>query len=151
MDPVRSEAGLIDLGRFLFRLSLPLEISNRNDGRGHQWFRTDAEKKAVAEALQIFYPNGPPAEAREMDSGGTVNLVVRRILGKRQRWFDPDSILRGNAKEIVDAIVDHGFLSGDGYPAVGFVAGVQIKDPEAGPALAVDFFRAREYISDRSF
>jgi hypothetical protein len=35
-----------------------------------------------------------------------VDVVITRVLGKGQRLYDPDSIGRGNCKQIVDCLTD---------------------------------------------
>ena len=85
---------------------LPIELTNRNDGQGHSWHRTAAEKKRIGNALAHLRRATPlPCPVR---------LIVTRVLGKGQRLWDADSIGRGNAKQIIDTLTDLGWWPDDG-------------------------------------
>lgn len=83
---------------------LPIELTNRNDGRGYSWHRTAAEKKRIQKALANM-----PREPFSVP----VRITVTRILGKGQRLWDYDSGLRGNWKEIQDTLVNLGWFHDD--------------------------------------
>lgn len=87
---------------------LPVEMNNRNDGQGHAYYRTAKEKKELAATLghSMLGLRRTPFEHR-------VDLMLTRILGKGQRLFDPDSIGRGNAKQIIDTLTDLGWWHDD--------------------------------------
>ncbi len=72
-----------------------------------------------------------------------VQIVVIRVLGKNQRLWDYSSVLRGNWKEIEDALVACGFLHDDGPDYVKLVIGVQeTLERERGPCVDVLFLRS---------
>jgi hypothetical protein len=83
---------------------LPVEMINRNDGQGHSQWRTVKDKKQIGLALSNL--KRKPFEHR-------VDITLTRILGKGQRLFDPDSIGRGNAKQIIDTLTDLGWWYDD--------------------------------------
>ena len=83
---------------------LPVEMNNRNDGQGHSQWRTVKDKKQIGLALNNL--KRKPFEHR-------VDIVLTRILGKRQQMVDPDSIGRGNAKQIVDTLTELGWWHDD--------------------------------------
>jgi hypothetical protein len=40
-------------------------------------------------------------------------LIVRRVLGAKQKYYDADSVLRGNAKECIDGLIEAGLARDD--------------------------------------
>jgi hypothetical protein len=87
---------------------LPVEMINRNDGQGHAYYRTAKEKKELAATL-----GHNMLGLRRTPFAHRVDVMLTRILGKGQRLFDPDSIGRGNAKQIVDTLTDLGWWHDD--------------------------------------
>ena len=86
-------------------VELPYELTNKNHGRGYSWHASAAERKRLDllfRALGARSPYDVP-----------VVLVLTRVLGRGQRLFDSDSLLRGNSKEIIDAMVAHGWFHDD--------------------------------------
>lgn len=88
-------------------LVLPIELTNGNDGRTKH-FGAAAKRRREYEAT-IRYLHG-----RIQPVSTPCRITVTRILGKGQRLMDADSLGRGNAKELIDAIVAVGFLPDDG-------------------------------------
>jgi hypothetical protein len=123
-------------GELAWSITLPVELLNRNDGRGHAHWRSTAEKKRLANLLPLL--------ARREPFGVPVFLVVTRILGKGQRLWDEDSILRGSAKELIDAMVGAKWLHDDSPKWVCGVLGRQCaRNRPDHPAVRVDFFVAK--------
>lgn len=88
-----------------FIATLPVSLINRNDGQGHHWARTAEAKKKLKVALNSFRRTKPfPCR---------VDVVMTRLLGKGQKLLDPDSLGRGNAKQIVDVLTDLGWWIDD--------------------------------------
>lgn len=85
---------------------LPFELTNGNDGRGSKWFSSAKIRKEFEATLRTLGMTRIP-------SPHPVRLTVTRILGKGQRLWDPSSILRGNWKEIEDALVACGWFIDD--------------------------------------
>ena len=72
-----------------------------------------------------------------------VGIVFTRVLGKKQRLYDSDSILRGNVKELLDSIVDFGILGDDNNDHVLWSLGLQDKERRSeGPLTEVSFYGA---------
>ena len=97
---------------------LPFKLTNSNGGRGHHWgasakFRDKAEKKL----RQIGFTRHPfPCK---------VFVTVTRILGRGERLWDSSSVLRGNYKEIEDALVACGWFVDDSMDYIGLTIGKQ--------------------------
>lgn len=85
-------------------LVLPIELTNGNDGRGSKWFSSAKVRKRIE--MELAYLRRNPF------NDPTV-VTITRILGKNQRLWDNDSIGRGNAKELVDALVALGWWHDD--------------------------------------
>jgi hypothetical protein len=84
---------------------LPIELTNGNDGRGSKWFRSSSRRKIIARTL---------ANERRTPFAFPVAIRLTRILGPGQRLWDADSVGRGNAKELVDSLVELGWFRDDG-------------------------------------
>ena len=85
-------------------LILPVELTNGNDGRGSKWFSSAKVRKRFERDL-VDYRREPFDQP--------TRLTVTRILGPNQRLWDNDSIGRGNAKELIDALVALGWWHDD--------------------------------------
>lgn len=82
-------------------------LSNRNDGRGYHWRRTHRERMtldAVVRAAEV-----PP----QVPFTTPVVLVVVRVIPAGGRRWDECSVGRGNAKELIDAMVAGGWFHDD--------------------------------------
>src|SRR5690554_4369071 len=88
-------------------LTLPIELTNGNSGRGHAFWNSAKERKAYEEIIRTKFP-------RQRPFGVPVVVTVTRVLGRKQRLWDSSSILRGNYKEVEDALVACGFFHDDG-------------------------------------
>jgi hypothetical protein len=99
-------------------IKLPFKLTNGNNGRGNAWymsasFRKDAERKL----RQIGFTRAPfPCR---------VSVTVTRILGKGERFWDSSSVLRGNYKEIEDALVACGWFTDDSIEHIALTIGKQ--------------------------
>lgn len=112
--------------------TLPVQLTNRNDGRGHHWGRTSSERKRLAKAL-VGYEREPFEQP--------VALMLTRVLGKGQRLWDADSVGRGNAKELIDTLVSLGWFHDDSPK---WIRPVWYRQDETrrqdGPAVVVSVF-----------
>lgn len=88
------------------RLVLPIELTNGNEGRRKHWGAAARRRKAYAATISFLYGKRLPVPT-------PVRITVVRVLGKGQRRWDPDSVGRGNAKELIDAIVAVGLIPDD--------------------------------------
>jgi hypothetical protein len=93
------------MGELLLRELLPIKLTNGNDGRGSKWFRADKRRKAIVKQL---------ATLKREPFGEPVAVVITRVLGKGERLWDADSVGRGNAKELIDSLVELGWWVDDG-------------------------------------
>jgi len=117
-------------------LFLPIQLTNDNGGRNAKWYRTAKRKAEYAMMVRVY-------SGRRVPFDFPVVLRITRILGPRQQFWDEDSIGRGSAKELVDAIVQHGWLHDDKRKWVSRVIYQQTdKHRDRGPAVQVDFLRA---------
>lgn len=127
------ELGLQEAGYRLARSEvLPWKLTNRNDGQGRHWSASHISRRN-AERMAVCFKRKP------MDCKCTV--VVTRILGKGERAWDPSSILRGNWKQLEDALVKAGWWHDDGPQWIEAVVGFQNEMSRAtGPATKIDIW-----------
>ena len=88
-------------------ISLPIELTNGNTGRTKHWTEAYKRRREYEATLRLLHPHPRPVRT-------PVHLTITRVLGRNQRLMDADSLGRGNAKEIIDAIVAVGILPDDG-------------------------------------
>lgn len=138
----------------LFTITIDKELKNGNTGRTKHFSQAIKEKKQWVQALGnadvetvtgIVYPL--PAFIQDVMLGSPiqqkVGIVVNRVLGKRQRQWDSDSILRGNFKECLDSVVGSGLLSDDNTKYVAWCVGLQDDTRKSeGPFVELLFYGA---------
>lgn len=88
-------------------MSLPIELTNGNEGRTKHWGTAAKRRSEYEGILRLLRPNARPVNA-------PARITITRVLGPNQRLMDADSLGRGNAKELIDAIVAVGILPDDG-------------------------------------
>jgi len=112
-------------------LTLPIELTNGNEGRSKHWGSAAKRRAEYERIIRLLRPHPHPLAP-------PVRITVTRILGRGQRHYDADSLGRGNAKEIIDAIVAVGFLPDDGPRYVSEVVYRQDASKRAfGPATEI--------------
>jgi len=99
-------------------IELPIELTNNNTGRTQHFGRSASQRKKYERIIRAKFGQQVPFTSK-------VDVVVQRVLAARQRLWDSSSVLRGNWKEIEDALVACGFLHDDGPDYVGLCIGVQ--------------------------
>jgi hypothetical protein len=99
-------------------IELPIELTNNNTGRTQHFGRSASQRKKYERIIRAKFGQQVPFASR-------VEIVVQRVLAARQRLWDFSSVLRGNWKEIEDALVACGFMHDDGPEYVGMCIGVQ--------------------------
>lgn len=99
-------------------IELPIELTNNNTGRTQHFGRSASQRKKYERIIRSKFGQQSPF-------GSKVDVVVQRVLAARQRLWDSSSVVRGNWKEIEDALVACGFLHDDGPDYVGLCIGVQ--------------------------
>lgn len=116
----------------MFKITLPIELKNRNDGRGFSHHRTAKDRESIEWQLRAQGFTREPLYCQ-------VDLVVTRVLGKRQSKWDGDSVLRGNAKELIDSLVALGWFHTDGQKWIRHVDGRQDDSRRSdGPCVIVE-------------
>lgn len=140
----KQEIKLIDTSQPLMTFTVRKELKNGNNGQTKHFSASHKEKKEWLNALPLcdVTVNGIEMSfdmLREevLDNrpiASKVGIVVERFLGKRQRLWDSDSVLRGNCKQAIDSFVTREILSDDSMKHVGWTLGVQNDtDKENGP------------------
>lgn len=112
--------------------TLPLKLTNNNEGQSRHWSKANKAKQMFAKALleTRFLFKEPQFKQR---------ITITRILGKGERLWDADSVLRGNAKQLIDALVDAGFFVDDGPKYISEGVGRQDDTDRAnGPAIRIE-------------
>lgn len=117
-------------------IELPEELYNGNTGQTKHWSDSAELRKDYAYALLAKYHKATPPDYKQ-------HIVVTRVLGKRQQLWDADSVLRGSAKQLIDSLVDHGFLHDDGPKWLVTAIGKQDESRrEDGPSIVVELYPA---------
>ncbi len=142
------------LSNHLFTMVVKEKLTNNNAGQGRGWHKSAKDRKTmdtkVGQSMIVTYDDdGVMAYAPFSESlAGTqlsdlVVLTVTRVLGPKERLWDADSVLRGNSKQLLDAIVGTGLLKDDNPKYVALVIGDQDKERrEIGPLIEVGFYEA---------
>lgn len=117
-------------------LRLPIELLNGNTGRGNRWFRSSVVRQQIERTLRLLGLARKPYTV-------PVSLTITRIVGKGQRLWDADSIGRGNAKELVDAMVAVGFFVDDSAKYVGTVDYRQRVERHSLPEVEIEIHELR--------
>lgn len=115
--------------------TLPIELTNGNDGRGNKWFSSAKLRKKIETVLRKRGFERKPFDY-------PVIVSVTRVLGKGQRLWDSSSIGRGNWKEIEDALVAIGWFHDDcpkWIKETRFFQDAQRRD--SGPVVEVGIWR----------
>lgn len=116
---------------------LDVPLSNNNAGQTRHWsaaYEAKAEfELALAAWCRWKAPTPPDHQQR---------IVVTRILGKGERLWDADSVLRGTAKQLIDALADAGFFHDDGPKWITEAVGRQdATQRQRGPAVQIEIMR----------
>lgn len=115
----------------LLDVTLPIELTNGNDGRGSKWFKSSNVRKKLEATLRTLGLVRTPFDR-------PVRLSVIRIIGKGQRLWDASSAGRGNWKELEDAMVVCGWFVDDGPKWIKSVSFYQDDTQRhVGPAVRV--------------
>ena len=103
IEPIKSPH---EAGKLLIAINLPINLENDNNGQGHGWSRTSKRRNQIESEIRAAGHVRAPFEFK-------VRLVVMRVLGKRQKLWDDDSVLRGSAKQLIDSLVACGWFVDD--------------------------------------
>ena len=115
------------------RLFVPIELTCGNKGQGNSWHASHTQRQVIEDTLRLLDMTSKPFPYR-------VDMIVTRILGKRQSLWDSPNILRGNSKQLIDALVACGWLTDDGPKYLRHCDGRQDDTRRGeGPAVEVTF------------
>ena len=89
-------------------IRLPILLTNNNGGRGGSYHASATFRKKCEERLRAW-----GLAANPVRFPFPVRVRVVRVLGPHERKWDTSSILRGNYKEIEDALVAIGWFPND--------------------------------------
>jgi len=117
----------------LYAATLPILLFNGNAGRGSKWFSSAKMRKSIEK--QLVYSGFNRRNLNPFPCG--VTLTLTRVVGKGGRLWDSDSIGRGNAKELIDALVSLGWFVDDGPRYIVETRYRQVIDRERGPCVDV--------------
>ena len=115
----------------LLHTIVPHELTNGNEGRGTSWYKPAIVRKKIEKDLRATNLERDPFDC-------LVDVTITRILGPRQSKWDADSVLRGSAKELIDALVAVGWFVDDGPRWIRHCDGRQDDTRRAcGPAVEI--------------
>ena len=124
------------------------DMKNGNNGQTKHWSTSAKERKSWVKSVSNSWVrsiNGTEYAFEDYFQcsapDGLQGLLLTRHIGKGQRFWDPDSVLRGNAKQLIDTLVEFGVMRDDSVKYLKFVIGVQCdSNREAGPYTSVEVF-----------
>ena len=118
----------------LLDVTLPLEITNQNDGQGHSFWKKHRQRLQYQSDLRVLGHLRKPFDE-------PVRIVATRILGKNQRLWDSSSVLRGSYKQLEDAMVACGWFVDDGPKYITETVGRQDDTQRSnGPAIRLQVY-----------
>ena len=135
----------------ILTIGISADLKNNNNGQTKHWSTAHRDKKIMMVALReamIIYPGDGNCtfsvfkkQIMTQPFDRIVDITIKRILGKGQRLLDPDSITRGNCKQLVDSLQDAGIIKDDSCRHIGRVLGLQCaQQRERGPYIEVSFW-----------
>ena len=145
---------MFEPSELIAEIEVPMKLKNNNQGQGRHWSGSHKERRIASEAVAqaICWPHpatesDKPVKLSEWISqqkkgrDGKLGLVVNRVLGKRERLWDADSVLRGNYKQIQDALIEAGLAEDDSPKYIDWVLGMQISEwRDQGPKVVIDVY-----------
>jgi len=137
----------------LFTVTVYHKLKNNNNGQTKHWSSSAAERKRWMKALDsadVETETGLHFSVREFIDEvlcgepvqQRVGIQVERCLGPRERHWDADSILRGSAKQLIDSLVEVGFLTDDNTQHIVWAVGTQSSERSEESHVRVTFYGA---------
>lgn len=115
-------------------IRLPIRLTNNNGGRGGSYHASATFRKKCEEHLRAW-----GLAANPVRFPFPVRVRVIRVLGPHERKWDTSSILRGNYKEIEDALVAIGWFPNDSPQWIGMTLPDQDDSQrDFGPAIVIE-------------
>lgn len=99
--------------------SFPISLVNDNDGRTRHFSTSRKRRQQMEDELRLFgfYRHKSPLFKQK--------VTLTRLLAPGERFWDWDSVLRGSAKELIDALASLKFFLNDSPRWVVGVSGLQ--------------------------
>jgi hypothetical protein len=113
-------------------IKIELPLRNGNSGQGRAWYATHAERQKFEQYIVAA------GKKKKVPYMFPVALHVIRCYGKRQRVWDADSVLRGNWKQLQDALVACGWFQDDNPSHIMQVVGSQRKAEDGVESVIVE-------------
>ena len=144
---------MIDTSDILFTVRVNHKLKNNNNGQSKHWSASHSERKKWMKALDTAEVETFNGDVFGFHEFGThvlsgeplkqkVGIEVHRVLGPRERHYDPDSVLRGNAKQLIDSLVESNYLLDDNIKCILWALGTQSVERSAESHVLVRFFGA---------
>ncbi len=144
---------MINTDNLLFTVKVYHKLKNNNNGQTKHWSSSHSERKKWMKALdtaEVETVNGDVFGYHEFAthvlSGSPlmqkVGIEVHRVLGPRERHYDPDSVLRGTAKQLIDSLVETKLLTDDSIKHILWALGTQSAERSAESHVLVRFYGA---------
>lgn len=112
----------------LLSVTLPIELTNGNTGRGGHWAASKKRREQYETVIALMGHKRQPFDS-------PVRVHVTRLRAARQRSWDSDSWQRGNLKEIVDSLVACGWFHDDKRDWIVGTTFSELSQKEHGQAL----------------
>lgn len=87
---------------------LPIELTNNNQHQSRHWSAAAKRREKYQQtmlAMGLLLPEAPDYPQK---------VTITRILGRKQSFYDADSLGRGNSKEIIDTLTAMRWWKDDG-------------------------------------
>lgn len=126
------------------------QLTNGNNGQTKHWSSSHKERRQWVESLvkSEWLPHGLGVDTYDIQtamslvpSDSLLGLEITRVLGKGQRKWDADSVLRGNAKQLIDSLVELKLADDDSPRYIDWVHAYQDdSDRSNGPSTIVTVY-----------
>lgn len=117
------------------RIELPIELTNGNEGRTKTYKKSARQRSKYERDIALLFGKRKPFSF-------PVSVGVVRVLGAGQKKWDSSSVLRGNYKEIEDALVACGWFNDDGPKWIVHTAGTQDDSRRhEGPKTIIEVYK----------
>ena len=144
---------MINTDELLFTIKVYHKLKNNNNGQTRHWSSSHSERKKWMKALETAEVKTAVCDvfgfhefATHVLSGEPlaqrVGIEVHRVLGPRERQWDPDSVLRGTAKQLIDSLVESNYLHDDSTKHILWALGTQSAERSAESHVLVRIYGA---------
>ena len=112
-------------------VTIEMELSNGNNGQQKHWYESHKQRCQIEDFLKFTN------RKRNCPYMTPVSLHIIRLYSGRQRAWDADSILRGNSKQLIDAMVAAGWFLDDSSKHITQVVGGQERGDIRGVRIEI--------------